>query len=85
MFSSGEANARRMLAHGFRNPVAIAVRPGTNDVWVADRGGGYFEELDRVPDPTDPVRNFGWPCYEGAWTRTGTRTPASAPAATTRT
>ena len=34
-------------------------------MWVADRGGGYWEELDRVPDPTDPVRNFGWPCYEG--------------------
>ena len=34
MFSSAEANARRMLAHGFRNPVGLAVRPGTNDVWV---------------------------------------------------
>jgi glucose/arabinose dehydrogenase len=65
MSSSAEPNARRMLAHGFRNAVRLAIRPGTNDVWVADRGGGYFEELDRVPDPTDPVRNFGWPCYEG--------------------
>ncbi len=65
MFASPEPNARRMLAHGFRNPVRLAIRPGTNDVWVADRGGGYWEELDRVPDPTDPVRNFGWPCYEG--------------------
>jgi PKD repeat protein len=65
MFASPEPNARRMLAHGFRNPVRLAIRPGTNDVWVADRGGGYWEELDRVPEPTDPVRNFGWPCYEG--------------------
>ena len=65
MFSSAEANARRMLAYGFRNPARLAIRPGTNDVWVADRGGGYWEELDRVTDPTDPVRNFGWPCYEG--------------------
>ncbi len=65
MFASAEPNARRMLAHGFRNPARLAIRPGTNDVWVADRGGGYWEELDRVPDPTDPVRNFGWPCYEG--------------------
>ena len=65
MFASAEPNARRMLAHGFRNPVRLAIRPGTNDVWVADRGGGYWEELDRVPEPTDPVRNFGWPCYEG--------------------
>jgi len=35
-----------------------------NDVWVGDRGGGYWEEFDRVPD-TSKVRNFGWPCYEG--------------------
>jgi glucose/arabinose dehydrogenase len=79
MFSSGEANARRMLAHGFRNPVGIAVRPGTNDVWVADRGGGYFEELDRVPDPTDPVRNFGWPCYEGGMDANGNPYPRIRP------
>ncbi len=65
MAASSGANARRMLAHGFRNPARLAIRPGSNDVWVADRGGGYWEELDRVPDPTDPVRNFGWPCYEG--------------------
>ncbi len=65
MSTSPEPNARRMLAHGFRNPVRLAIRPGTNDAWVADRGGGYWEELDRVPDPADPVRNFGWPCYEG--------------------
>ena len=65
MFASAEPNARRMLAHGFRNPERLAIRPGTNDVWVADRGGGYWEELDRIPQPTDPVRNFGWPCYEG--------------------
>ena len=79
MFSSGEANARRMLAHGFRNPVGVAVRPGTNDVWVADRGGGYFEELDRVPDPTDPVRNFGWPCYEGGMDANGNPYPRIRP------
>ncbi len=79
MFSSGEANARRMLAHGFRNPVGLAVRPGTNDVWVADRGGGYFEELDRVPDPTDPVRNFGWPCYEGGMDANGNPYPRIRP------
>ncbi len=65
MYASAEPNARRMLAHGFRNPERLAIRPGTNDVWVADRGGGYWEELDRIPQPTDPVRNFGWPCYEG--------------------
>src|SRR6185312_16220985 len=79
MFGSAEPNARRMLAHGFRNPVGVAVRPGTNDVWVEDRGGGYFEELDRVPDPSDPVRNFGWPCYEGGMDANGNPYPRIRP------
>jgi glucose/arabinose dehydrogenase len=65
MFTSAEANAQRMLAHGFRNPARLAIRPGTSDVWVGDRGGGYWEELDRVQGGADPVHNFGWPCYEG--------------------
>ena len=65
MYASAEPNARRMIAHGFRNPARLAIRPGTSDIWVADRGGGYWEELDRVQGGTDPVRNFGWPCYEG--------------------
>ncbi|MDP8944045.1 MAG: PQQ-dependent sugar dehydrogenase, partial [Actinomycetota bacterium] len=64
---SADANARRIVAHGFRNPFRFAVRPGTSDVWVADVGWGAWEEIDRIPDPTaGPVKNFGWPCYEGA-------------------
>jgi glucose/arabinose dehydrogenase len=65
-FSSTDPNERRILAYGLRNPYGLAIRPGTNDVWIADRGHGYWSELDRVPNPADPVRNFGWPCYEGA-------------------
>ena len=33
-------------------------------MWLADRGGGYFEEINRVSSAST-VRNFGWPCYEG--------------------
>ena len=64
LFGSPYANERRILAYGLRDAVRLAIRPGTNDVWVGDRGGGYWEEFDRVPD-TGTVRNFGWPCYEG--------------------
>ena len=64
LYNSSDANERRILAYGLRDSVRLAIRPGTNDVWIGDRGGGYFEELDRVPD-TSAVRNFGWPCYEG--------------------
>ncbi len=63
--TSGDANERRMLAYGLRNAARLAVRPGTNDVWMGDWGGGYWEEINRVPQPGDPIRNFGWPCYEG--------------------
>ncbi len=63
--TSADANERRMLAYGFRNAPSLAVRPGTNDVWVGDWGGGYWEEINRIPQPTDAIRNFGWPCYEG--------------------
>ena len=62
--SSSDANAKRILAYGFRDATEIAIRPGTNDVWVADRGGGYWEEFNRVAS-AGSVRNFGWPCYEG--------------------
>ena len=68
-----------MLAHGFRNAPRLAIRPGTNDVWVADCGGGYWEEINRVPDPTDPVRNFGWPCYEGGLDANGVPYPRIRP------
>ena len=64
--TSTNANARRIVAHGFRNPFRLAIRPGTNDVWLGDVGTGGWEEINRIPSPTDGVlRNFGWPCYEG--------------------
>jgi glucose/arabinose dehydrogenase len=63
--TSADPNERRMLAHGLRNSARLAIRPGTNDAWLGDWGGGYWEEINRVPQPTDPIRNFGWPCYEG--------------------
>ena len=63
---SSDANARRIVAYGFRNPFRITVRPGTRDVWIGDVGAGTYEEIDRVPDAGAGVmHNFGWPCYEG--------------------
>ena len=62
---TGDANARRIVAYGLRNPFRIATRPGTNEVWVGEVGWHDWEEIDRVPNPAAAVRNFGWPCYEG--------------------
>ena len=33
---------------------------------------GYWEEINRIVSPTaGSVRNFGWPCYEGAGRQSG--------------
>ena len=52
-----------MIAHGFRNPFRFAIKPGTNEVWVADVGWDESEEIDVVTP--GQLHNFGWPCYEG--------------------
>ena len=62
-----DADARRIVAQGLRNPFRIAIRPGTNEVWAGDVGWNVWEEIDRyTAPPAGSVRNFGWPCYEGA-------------------
>jgi len=63
--ASSDPNARRIIAHGLRNPFRITVRPGTSEVWAGDVGWNTWEEIDRVADISS-VANFGWPCYEGA-------------------
>jgi glucose/arabinose dehydrogenase/PKD repeat protein len=65
MASSSDPNARRIVAHGLRNPFRITTRPGTNEVWIGDVGWNSWEEIDRLASPTGSVENFGWPCYEG--------------------
>ena len=61
--SGADTNAKRIVAFGLRDASRLAVRPGTNDIWVTDRGGGYWEEFNRVTPGSSKV-NFGWPCYE---------------------
>jgi glucose/arabinose dehydrogenase len=71
-FSSSDANARRIIAYGLRNPFRITTRPGTNELWVGDVGWNTWEEINRIPDATDGVaENFGWPCYEGVGRQSG--------------
>ncbi|GAB2936320.1 PQQ-dependent sugar dehydrogenase [Micromonospora polyrhachis] len=63
---SADVNARRIVGYGLRNPYRLAIRPGTNEVWLGDVGWNAWEEVDRLVDPTAAPTNFGWPCYEGA-------------------
>jgi PKD repeat protein/glucose/arabinose dehydrogenase len=63
--ASADANARRIVAYGLRNPFRFTIRPGSNEAWIGDVGWGAWEEINRVGNPTASVPNFGWPCYEG--------------------
>ena len=69
--SSSDANARRIIAYGVRNPFRLTVRPGTSEVWFGDVGWSTWEEINRIADPLGSVENFGWPCYEGSGTQSG--------------
>jgi glucose/arabinose dehydrogenase/PKD repeat protein len=64
--TSPDANTRRIVAYGLRNPFRLGVRPGTGEVWIGDVGWSTWEEIQRIQQPTAGVVNFGWPCYEGA-------------------
>jgi glucose/arabinose dehydrogenase/PKD repeat protein len=66
-YSSSDANARRIVAYGLRNPFRFTQRPGTDELWIGDVGWATWEEIDRVVSPASATAsNFGWPCYEGA-------------------
>ncbi|MBP2331193.1 glucose/arabinose dehydrogenase [Kibdelosporangium banguiense] len=66
LISSPDANARRLVAAGLRNPFRFAFRPGTSEIWAGDVGWGTWEEINRITSPTDgSIDNFGWPCMEG--------------------
>jgi len=70
--ASTDANARRIVAYGVRNPFRITFRPGTNELWVGDVGWNDWEEINRLTDATDATAdNFGWPCYEGSGRQPG--------------
>ena len=66
LVGNADPNARRIIAHGLRNPFRFTIRPGTNELWLGDVGWTKWEEINRISAPADSaVDNFGWPCYEG--------------------
>ena len=62
---SPDLNKRRVIAYGLRNPFRFTFRPGTSELWIGDVGALSWEEFNRVVNPKQAPRNFGWPCYEG--------------------
>lgn len=65
LFASADANERRLVAHGFRNPFRFAIDPSGQRAFVANVGWNRFEEIDRVPLGASGLFNSGWPCFEG--------------------
>ena len=44
---------------------ALLVRTGQIAMCRQQGGWGDYAEIDRQPNPTTSVLNFGWPCWEG--------------------
>ncbi len=63
--SSPNANARRIIGFGFRNPFRFTIDPRSDEVYVDNVGFDTDEEIDRFPIQTAQAYNSGWPCYEG--------------------
>jgi glucose/arabinose dehydrogenase len=63
--SSPDANARRIVAFGLRNPFRFVIDPATHEVYVGNVGWNDFEEIDRFNPSAEVPYNSGWPCYEG--------------------
>ena len=68
--TSTDANAKRVIASGLRNPFRMTARPGTDELWVGDVGWNDWEEINRITSGAG-VQNFGWPCYEGVGRQSG--------------
>jgi glucose/arabinose dehydrogenase len=63
--ASVDANERRLVGYGFRNPFRFSISPTSGRLFVGNVGWNSYEEIDRFkPDPSKPY-NSGWPCYEG--------------------
>ncbi|MGC4032808.1 MAG: PQQ-dependent sugar dehydrogenase [Tepidisphaeraceae bacterium] len=64
--SSTDANARRIIAYGLRNPYRLTFKPGTSEMYISDVGWNTYEEINRLGNVTaTTATNFGWPAYEG--------------------
>jgi glucose/arabinose dehydrogenase len=66
LFGSFDANERRIVAFGLRNPFRLALDEAHGDLYVANVGWAAYEEIDRFPVlPSGAPTNSGWPCFEG--------------------
>jgi glucose/arabinose dehydrogenase len=65
LHASLNANERRTVGMGFRNPFRFAIDPASGEIYVDNVGSSIYEEMDRFSPSTSQAYNSGWPCYEG--------------------
>ncbi|HEX2765622.1 MAG TPA: PQQ-dependent sugar dehydrogenase, partial [Candidatus Limnocylindria bacterium] len=63
---ASDVNEQRIIAYGLRNPFRMAIQPIGNELWLGEVGWNTWEEIDRHTNVDGVVRNYGWPCREGA-------------------
>ncbi len=63
--SSLDANTRRIVGDGFRNPFRFTLDSATGELYADNVGSSEIEEIDRFQAPPSTLYNSGWPCYEG--------------------
>ncbi|HEX8342697.1 MAG TPA: PQQ-dependent sugar dehydrogenase [Tepidisphaeraceae bacterium] len=67
-----QANQKRIIATGLRNPYRFTFRPGSSEIWIAETGWSGYEEINRINSAGDSAaENFGWPAYEGPVVQAG--------------
>ncbi|TNC29548.1 PQQ-dependent sugar dehydrogenase [Amycolatopsis alkalitolerans] len=54
--SSADPNEQRILTYGHRNVQGVAVRPGTGQVFTAEHGPTFDDEINLIR----PGANYGW-------------------------
>lgn len=60
-----DANSRRIVGYGFRNPFRFNFDSATGELYADNVGSSEIEEIDRFQAPPATLYNSGWPCYEG--------------------
>ena len=59
--SSSNARERYVLSYGHRNLQGVAVQPGTGEVYTAEHGPSFNDEVNRIR----PGANYGWDPSQG--------------------
>jgi len=61
----GEPGRDEIWAYGLRNPWRFSFDRQTGDLWIADVGHRFIEEINFEPAGSGGGRNYGWSALEG--------------------